>query len=88
MTAIAVNLIVIIKPCKRISELDFARHLRKLRERKRYSISELAKRSGVSRQHIRDLELDMPQKRVTIVTLEKLAKGLKISVWELLRFKD
>ena len=68
--------------------IRFARHLRKLRERKRYSISELAKRSGVSRQHIRDLELDMPQKRVTIVTLEKLAKGLKISVWELLRFKD
>ncbi len=66
----------------------FANHLRGLRERKRYSVSELAKRSGVSRQHIRDLELDVPQKRVTIITLEKLAKGLKIPVWELLRLKD
>ena len=67
--------------------IRFARHLKELRQRKGYSVSELAKRSGVSRQHIRDLELDVPQKRVTIITLEKLAKGLGVSTWELLRFR-
>lgn len=65
----------------------FAKHLKELRQRRGYSVSELAKRSGVSRQHIRDLELDVPQKRVTIITLEKLAKGLGVSTWELLRFR-
>ncbi len=66
----------------------FAQHLKRLRERKRFTISQLAKRSGVSRQHIRDLELDVPQKRVTIITLEKLAKGLNVPLWEMLRFKN
>ena len=66
----------------------FARHLKELRQRKGYSVSELAKRSGVSRQHIRDLELDVPQKQVTIITLEKLAKGLGVPTWELLRFRQ
>ena len=67
--------------------IRFAQHLRKLRDRRKYSVSELAKRSGVSRQHIRDLELDVPQKRVTIVTLEKLARGLGAPVWKLLKFE-
>jgi transcriptional regulator with XRE-family HTH domain len=67
--------------------IRFARHLKELRQRRGYSVPELAKRSGVSRQHIRDLELDVPQKRVTIITLEKLAKGLDIPIWELLRFR-
>ncbi len=68
--------------------IRFAKHLKELRQRKGYSVSELAKRSGVSRQHIRDLELDVPQKRVTIITLEKLAKGLGVPTWVLLRLKD
>ena len=51
-------------------------------------MSELAKRSKVSRQHIRDLELDVPHKRVTIITLEKLSRGLGVPTWELLRFRD
>lgn len=53
-----------------------------------YSVSELAERTGVSRQHIRDLELSYPEKRVTIETLEKLAKGLHVPIWKLLQFKD
>lgn len=65
----------------------FAKRLKELRQRKGYSVSELAKRAAVSRQHIRDLELDMPQKRVTIVTLEKLAKGLGVPIWVLLKFE-
>lgn len=67
--------------------IRFARHLKELRQRKGYSVSGLAKRSGVSRQHIRDLELDVPQKRVTIVTLEKLARGLGVPVWMLLKLE-
>jgi len=69
-------------------KIRFAKKLRELRTNAGYSISELAKRSGVSRQHIRDLELTYPEKRVTIETLEKIAKGLRIPVWKLLQFKD
>lgn len=66
----------------------FARRLKGLRTKAGLSVSDLAKVSGVSRQHIRDLELDYPEKRCTIVTLEKLAKGLKLPVHKLLEFKD
>jgi len=66
----------------------FGKRLVELRRKANCSVSELAKRSGVSRQHIRDLELDYPEKRVTIVTLEKLAKGLNVPIWKLLQFKD
>jgi len=69
-------------------KIKFARRLRELRIKAGYSVSELAERSGVSRQHIRDLELSYPEKRVTIETLEKLAKGLKAPVWKLLQFRD
>jgi len=61
-------------------------HLRCLRESAGLSVSELAERSGVSRQHVRDLELKFPIKRVTICTIEKLAKGLRLPIWKLLKF--
>jgi len=66
--------------------VKFGKRLKELRERRGYSIPELAKRSGISRQHIRDLELPYPQKRVTIVTLEKLAKAFNVTVSNLLKF--
>jgi len=65
-----------------------AKRLKQLRTKEGYSVPELAKRSGVSRQHIRDLELSHPEKRATVVTLEKLARGLKVPTWKLLLFKD
>ncbi len=65
----------------------FARHLKELRTKAGLSVSELAKQSRVSRQHIRDLELPIPKKRVTIETLEKLAKGLRLPHYRLLQFK-
>jgi len=66
----------------------FAARLKELRIKAGLSVSELAERAGVSRQHVRDLEMVYPQKRATIVTLEKLAKGLRTPVWKLLQFKD
>ena len=68
--------------------IRFSKRLRCLREKAAYSIPELAKKAGVSRQHIRDLELPFPQKRVTITTIEKLAGALKVPAWKLLQFKD
>ena len=68
--------------------IRFGNHLKEIRGRVGLSISELAKQSGVSRQHIRDLELPYPQKRATITTVEKLAGGLKMPIWKLLKFKD
>ena len=65
---------------------SFAKRLKQLRVAAGFSVSELAKASGVSRQHIRDLELNYPEKRITIVTLEKLARALKIPAWKLLQF--
>ena len=68
--------------------IRFGERLKELRTEAGLSVTELAKRSGVSRQHIRDLELPFPEKRVTIVTIEKLAKGLKIPPWHLLHFRS
>lgn len=88
MTAIAVNSVVIMTAMVSDIRCRFAKHLKELRTRKGLSVSELAKHSHISRQHIRDLELPIPQKRVTITTLEKLSRGLKIPIWKLLQFKD
>lgn len=88
MTAMAVSQSVIILPMKEDIRSLFAKRLRTLREKAGYSIPELAKKSGISRQHIRDLELPYPQKRVTIITIEKLANTFKVPAWKLLQFKD
>ena len=69
-------------------KVRFAKRLKLLRIKARLSVSDLAKASSVSRQHVRELEMTMPEKRVTIETLEKLAKGLKLPIWKLLQFKD
>ena len=86
MTAIAVNQSVIIPLMKEDIRVLFAKRLKALRQKAGYSIPELAKKSGISRQHIRDLELPFPQKRVTITTLEKLAKAFKTTLSKLLDF--
>lgn len=66
--------------------IRFGKHLKTLRENAGLSVSELADKSGLSRQHVRDLELPHPEKRATIVTIEKLAKGLQVPLWKLLKF--
>lgn len=67
--------------------LLFAKRLKSLRGKAGLSVSQLAKLSGVSRQHVRELELPDAQKRVTITTMKKLADGLKLPMWNLVRFK-
>ena len=62
----------------------FAAKLKDLRTKAGYSILDLARLSGVSRQHIRDLE--MASKAVTIRTLCKLANALGLPIWKLLHF--
>ncbi len=66
---------------------QFAHQLRRLRQKEGYGVTELAKRSGISRQHIRELELPETRKRVTIVTLNKIAQAFRIPIWKLLKFK-
>ena len=88
LTAMAVNRASIISRMGPDIKQRFARRLKELRLKAGLSVSELAQCSRISRQHIRDLELSYPQKRATIVTLEKLAKGLQIPIWKLLQFKD
>lgn len=58
----------------------FAKRLKQLRVESGYSISELAAKAGISRQHIRELELTDNRKRVTITSLERLAKAFEIPV--------
>ena len=64
----------------------FSKKLQEVRMKEGYSVLELARRSGVSRQHIRDLEL--ADKAVTIRTLCKLANALETPMWKLLNFGE
>lgn len=65
----------------------FAKRLKSLRLKKGLSVSQLAGLSGVSRQHIRELELVDTQKRITITTMKKIADGLKRPIWSLVQFR-
>lgn len=62
----------------------FSKKLRQTRQQAGYSVLQLARRSGVSRQHIRDLEL--AEKSVTLRTLCKLSNALGVPMWKLLQF--
>jgi transcriptional regulator with XRE-family HTH domain len=60
---------------------QFSKKLKEVRARLGLSILDLARRSGVSRQHIRDLEL--ANKYVTLKTLCKLSNALGVPMWKL-----
>lgn len=65
---------------------QFASHLKAVRLKQGLSVTQLAEKAGVSRQYIRELESPQNEKRVTIVTLQKIAKALKIPISNLLSF--
>ncbi|HTL71352.1 MAG TPA: helix-turn-helix transcriptional regulator [Candidatus Eisenbacteria bacterium] len=65
---------------------EFSRKLKSMREKDGYSTIELAKRSRLSRQHIRDLERG--SKYATLKTLCKLANAFEVPIWQMVRFEN
>ena len=59
------------------------------RQRKHYCWTQerLAKRAGISKRYLQKIEGKLPPD-VTVDTIAKLAKALKIPVWKLLQVKD
>lgn len=66
---------------------DFSRTLKRLRIEKNLTQEELAQRSGVDYKYFQKLEGQTPSSP-TLSTLEKLAKGLNISLVELVASID
>ena len=60
--------------------------IRYLRAKNNLTQEELASRANISTKYLQNLEGKKP-KVASLVTLEKLAKGFGIPLWELLRFK-
>ena len=61
-------------------------HIRILRKKYDLTQYELAENAGISTKYLQNLEGKNP-KKATIVTLQKLAKGFNIPMWQLLKFK-
>ena len=68
--------------CTRLGE-----NIRALRMKRKLTQEELADKAGVSTKYLQNLEGKNP-KSASVVTLEKLAKGLEIPIWEILKLKD
>ena len=66
---------------------EFGRTLRRLRVERQLTQEELAQRAGVDYKYLQKLEGQNPSSP-TLSTLEKLAKGLGISVSELVTSVD
>ncbi len=67
--------------------VQLGRKIRKLRKEQNLTQGELATRSGVGDKYLQDLEGKHPR-NANLLTLQKLAKGLGISIEELMRFDD
>ena len=68
-------------------DLAFAKTLKQLRRDKRLTQEELAQRAGLDYKYLQKLEGQAPSSP-TLSTLEKLAKGLDISLTELISLLD
>ncbi|WP_276818850.1 helix-turn-helix domain-containing protein [Mailhella massiliensis] len=68
-------------------DLAFAKTLKQLRRDKRLTQEELAQRAGLDYKYLQKLEGKAPSSP-TLSTLEKLAKGLDISLTELISLLD
>ncbi len=66
--------------------LKLGKRIRYLREKYNLTQEELASRSNISTKYLQNLEGKNP-KNASLVTLEKLAKGFGMPLWELLRIK-
>ena len=68
--------------CIRLGE-----NIRVLRAKRKLTQEELADKAGISTKYLQNLEGKNP-KKASVVTLEKLAKGFGIPIWEILKLKD
>ena len=68
--------------------IQFAKRLKYLREKAGLSVKDFAAKSGISPQHVRQLEYHLTQKRVTITSMDKIAKALGIPLWRLVKFEE
>ncbi len=62
----------------------FGKNISKLRKSKNLSQEQLAHKSGLHRTHIGMIERS--ERNITLLNIEKLAKGLEVSIDELFRF--
>jgi XRE family aerobic/anaerobic benzoate catabolism transcriptional regulator len=76
------NSYMAINICIRLGE-----NIRALRIKRKLTQEELADKAGISTKYLQNLESKNP-KNASVVTLEKLAKGLGIPIWEILKIKD
>lgn len=67
--------------------IGLGKQLRFLRKKYNLTQEELADKSGISTKYLQNLEGKKP-KTASLITLEKLAKGFGVPVWEILRFKN
>jgi len=67
--------------------IRLGKHLRLLREKHSLTQEELADKSGISTKYLQNLEGKTP-KTASIITLEKLAKGFGIPIWDIIKLKD
>ena len=64
--------------------LQLGQRIRGLRSKSNLTQDELAARAGISTKYLQNLEGKAP-KTASIITIQKLATGLKIPLWELLK---
>ncbi|MCB9808166.1 helix-turn-helix transcriptional regulator [Candidatus Peribacteria bacterium] len=65
--------------------LRLGEHIRSLRAKHDLTQEELARRAAISTNYLQNLESRNP-KTASVLTLEKLAKGFGVPVWQMLRF--
>ncbi len=65
--------------------IRFAKRLKALREKHKFTQEELAEAAGIDYKHVQDMEGKNPS-APTLTTLAKLAKAFKVSVSKLLDF--
>ncbi len=63
---------------------QFGKNISKLRKFQNLSQEQLAQKSGLHRTHIGMIE--RAERNITLLNIEKLAKGLEVSIDELFRF--
>ena len=65
---------------------ELGKRIRYLRAKYEFTQEELASRANISTKYLQNLEGKNP-KVASIITLDKLAKGFGIPLWELLKIK-